>query len=484
MERDLHWVTEAVKGRLLESEQGPGQVDLALVVTDSREATEGSTYVARVGEQSDGHDYCAQAAQNGATCLIVERPVQVGAASQILVEDGTLALGQLAQAHLRSLRDEGDIAVIGITGSAGKTTTKDLLGFALSQFAPTVWPKLSYNNEVGCPITILKAQADTRYLVLEMGASAAGELDYLTDLAPLDVALVLMVGRAHLGGFGGTQELARAKAELVQGLVPTGIAVLNLDDPAISAMARYAPGRVFWFSVSGDAGADLWSQDVHFDELQRARFKLVDSKGSAEVRLGLVGEHQVSNALAAASVMVAIGLELGAVARALNGARASSPHRMDVKELSLQFEDGRERVVTLVDDSYNANPDSMAAAFVAARALAGKGRLLMVLGSMLELGDETDQIHAEVGAKALEAEPFAMVLLTGAERYLISADRGGDGELTAEVCASPVEALRVLEDHLEQGDTILVKGSNASGAWQVADALVDLSRNAAEGKTK
>lgn len=482
MERDLGFVAKAVDGRLLDPHAETVQVDLALVVTDSREATEGSTYVARVGEHSDGHDYCAQAVQNGATCLIVERPVQAGAADQILVEDGTLALGKLAQAHLQSLRESGDITVIGITGSAGKTTTKDLLGFALSQFAPTVWPKLSYNNEVGCPITILKAQPDTRYLVLEMGASAAGELAYLTRLAPLDVALVLMVGRAHLGGFGGIQELADAKAELVQGLLPSGVAVLNLDDPAVSAMARHAPGRIFWFSASGEPGADLWTQDVHFDALQHPSFELVEPGRAAEVQLSLVGKHQVSNALAAASVMVATGLELGDVAAALNGAHAGSPHRMDVKGLVLHLHDGRECSVTLIDDSYNANPDSMAAAFLTARALAGEGRLLMVLGSMLELGEQSDQIHAEVGAKALAAEPAALVLLSGAERYLKTDTRGNVAEFTAEVGTGPAEAPRVLEDHLEQGDTILVKGSNASGAWQVADALVGLSRSVVEEK--
>lgn len=478
MERDLDWAARAVRGKLLPPGAGKVQIDLALVVTDSREAVPGSTYVARVGEESDGHDYAAQAIENGAVCVIVERPLPLGGTPQLVVAEGTRALGDLARAHLEALRSEGEITVIGITGSAGKTTTKDLLGHGLSRFAPTVWPKLSYNNEVGCPITILKAGEKTRYLVLEMGASARGELAYLTKIAPLDIALVLMVGRAHLGGFGGEKALARAKSELVEGVVPGGVSVLNMDDPATRAMASLAPGPVLEFSAQGNTSANLWAEDIRFDSSQRARFQMVQLGASEPVQLSLVGQHQVSNALAAALVMIAAGFSLKDAAQSVGGAGPASPHRMDVRELELKS--GLPRRFRLVDDSYNANPDSMGAAFKAARALAGSGRLLMVLGQMLELGEESETIHAEVGADALNAAPEAVLILRGGESYIPSFPQAAAGQTTVEVAADPAEALRLLEELLSAGDTVLVKGSNGSGAWQVADGLVERSEDAKE----
>ncbi|WRS29451.1 UDP-N-acetylmuramoyl-tripeptide--D-alanyl-D-alanine ligase [Actinomycetaceae bacterium MB13-C1-2] len=453
--------------RMEEPEQS---VDLSLVVTDSREVSVGSTYVARIGENSDGHDFARSAVERGASLLIVERELPEIPVAQIVVDEATFALGRLAKAHLADLRRSADIKVIGITGSAGKTTTKDLLGRVLSGFGPSVWPKLSFNNEVGCPMTILQANEATRYLVLEMGASARGELRYLTNIAPLDIGVVLMVGRAHLGGFGGVQGLAEAKAELVEGILPSGTAVLNLDDDRVVPMSSVAPGHICWFSAKGIARADVRAENIEFDEAGRASFDVSTDSFTSRLQLGLVGRHQVSNALAAISAAHVLELGLDRVTSLISGLEAGSPHRMDVRALDIPLE-GQNCSVRLIDDSYNANPDSMKAAFQTARQLAGNGRLFMVLGEMLELGSDSDEIHREVGEAALSVSPAGLVLIGPAKAYVPDATPG----VLVMRAEDSDQAADLLRRRLRSGDTILVKGSNGSRSWKVADELVQMN---------
>jgi len=317
-------------------------------VVDSRLIETGGLFVALPGERADGHDFVAAALAGGAALVIAEREVD---GPCIVVENGEKALGALAREVLRRLRSTGEITVIGITGSVGKTTTKDLLAQLLEASGPTVAPVASFNNEIGLPLTVLRADERTRYLVLEMGASGPGHLDYLTDIAPPDVAVVLVVGRAHLGGFGGIEAVAAAKAEIVAGLAPGGLAVLNADDARVAAMSVRAPGEVLWFGEG--AAAQVRAEDAVVDETGRARFTLRGSGGTAPVTLQLVGEHHILNALAAAAAAIAAGLTVPDVATRLSAARAISPHRMAVTE--------RPDGVTVIDDSYNANPDSMRA---------------------------------------------------------------------------------------------------------------------------
>lgn len=484
MKRSLEWMANAVGGHLVETDfaSPEAHVDLSLVVTDSREAVQGATYIARVGENSDGHDFANSAISNGATTLIVERELPGLSVNQVVVQDSTVALGLLAKEHLAALREEGSIAVLGITGSAGKTTTKDLLGRVLSGFGPAIWPKLSYNNEVGCPMTILSADDTTRYLVLEMGASAVGELAYLTDIAPLDVGIVLMVGRAHLGGFGSVQRLARAKAELVEGIRKGGIAVLNADDPAVAGMSEFAPDSIVWFSAEGSPKADVLASDITFDEQGHPSFVVSDKQSEFPVNLGLVGTHQVSNALAAIGGARALGLDLGRVAGLISGLGAGSPHRMDVRTLQIPVE-GRSVSVRLIDDSYNANPDSLKAAFKTARTLAGDGRLVMVLGEMMELGQDSAQIHGEVGKDALKVDPGVMVLIGGGDAYVQPGQSSDFESVSVSRVHDATEALSLLGSVVQSDDTILVKGSNGSGSWKVADGLVQLGGASGEAET-
>ena len=458
MQASAQWIAEAVSGRLVGNDvpvTGP-------VVTDSREAQAGSLYVARRGESADGHAFVSGAATRGAVAAIVEHEVDE-AVAQIVVEDSTEALGALARAHVEKLRSSGDLDVIAMTGSVGKTTTKDLLLQIMSEDAPTVAPKLSFNNEVGLPLTVLLADESTRHLVLEMGASAPGHITYLTDIVAPDVAIELCVGHAHVGGFGGFEGVAAAKAELIKGTRPGGPVILNTDDPNVEAMAPLATGRVIRFSASGNERADVVARDVRLDRADRASFTLVTPEGEAPIDLKIVGRHHVANALAAAAGALTLGVSLQTVAAVLSRARALSPHRMDVHELRV---DGMD--LTLIDDSYNANLDSMRAGIAALASIGRDSQRIAVLGEMLELGEDSQSLHQQVGALIADAGVETLIGLgTDAHYYL----EGAPDVPNREVASDPQDAARLALEHAKDGAVVLVKGSFGSQSWQVADIL-------------
>ena len=461
MQASAQWIAEAVSGRLVGNDvpvTGP-------VVTDSREAQAGSLYVARRGESADGHAFVSGAVERGAVAVIVEHEVDEvdEAVAQIVVEDSTEALGALARAHVTKLRSSGDLDVIAMTGSVGKTTTKDLLLQIMSEDGPTVAPKLSFNNEVGLPLTVLLADESTRHLVLEMGASGPGHITYLTDIVAPDVAIELCVGHAHVGGFGGFEGVAAAKAELIKGTRPGGPVILNTDDPNVEAMAPLATGRVIRFSASGNERADVLARDVRLDRADRASFTLVTPEGEAPIDLKIVGRHHVANALAAAAGALTLGVSLEIVASVLSCARALSPHRMDVHELRVDGTD-----LTLIDDSYNANLDSMRAGIAALASIGRDSQRIAVLGEMLELGEDSQSLHQQVGALIADAGVDTLIGLgTDAHYYL----EGAPDVPNREVAADPQDAARLALEHAEDGAVVLVKGSFGSQSWQVADIL-------------
>ena len=458
MQASAQWIAEAVSGRLVGNDvpvTGP-------VVTDSREAQAGSLYVARRGESADGHAFVSGAAARGAVAVIVEHEVDEPVA-QIVVEDSTEALGSLARAHVEKLRSGGDLDVIAMTGSVGKTTTKDLLLQIMSEDGPTVAPKLSFNNEVGLPLTVLLAEETTRHLVLEMGASGPGHITYLTDIVAPDVAIELCVGHAHVGGFGGFEGVAAAKAELIKGTRPGGPVILNTDDPNVEAMAPLATGRVIRFSASGNERADVVARDVRLDRADRASFTLVTPEGEAPVELKIVGRHHVANALAAAAGALTLGVSLQTVATVLSHARALSPHRMDVHELRVDGTD-----LTLIDDSYNANLDSMRAGIAALASIGRDSQRIAVLGEMLELGEDSQSLHQQVGALIADAGVDTLIGLGADAHYYLE----GAPEVPNRVLAAdPQDAARLALSHAEDGAVVLVKGSFGSQSWQVADIL-------------
>jgi UDP-N-acetylmuramoyl-tripeptide--D-alanyl-D-alanine ligase len=357
-----------------------------------------------------------------------------------------------------------DLAVVAVTGSSGKTSTKDLIAQVVERVGPTIAPAGSFNTEIGLPLTVLRSDGRTRVLVLEMGARGVGHIAYLCSVAPPQIGVVLNVGSAHVGAFGSVDAIATAKGELVESLTPDGTAVLNVDDPLVAAMAARTSASVV--RVGRSAEADVRALDVRMGEGGRASFVLSTPEGSAPVRLLLVGEHHVSNALAAAAVGRAVGLGVEEVAEILATAAPVSRWRMEVTDRS----DG----VTVVNDAYNANPESVRAALSALVDLAGDRRTWAVLGEMRELGDGHADEHDAVGRLAVQLEVDRLVVVGEAARPMLRGAglEGSSGEepvLVGDVDA----AIALLRREVRPGDVVLVKASRAVGLERVAAALLD-----------
>ncbi|WP_204519772.1 UDP-N-acetylmuramoyl-tripeptide--D-alanyl-D-alanine ligase [Actinomyces procaprae] len=483
IERSLAQIAAFTGGELLPADAAPapGAQTASAVVTDSRRVGPGALFVALAGERTDGHAHVGTAAAAGAAAALVSDASTARASLSaagaalplIVVPDTVAALGALAREHLADLRRRaeeggGSLTVVAVTGSVGKTTTKDLTRQLLASQASTVAPIASFNNEIGLPLTVLETSGDTRYLVLEMGASGPGHIDYLTEIAPLDAAAVLMVGHAHMEGFGSVDGVARAKSEIVRGLLPTGTAVLNLDDPRTAAMAELAP-QVLTFSAVGAPDAAIRVGAVELDASAHAVFDLFlpGLDEPRRLRLAVPGAHNVANALAAAGLALAAGVAPEHVADQLSAARLESPHRMDVTTLL-----GRD--LLLIDDSYNANIDSMTAALAALKSLAGERRRVAIISEMLELGESSVADHTRTGE--LAAECGVGLLLTvgaGAAPAAAAARAAGVSTLELEDADAALAVLDSPDGPLHDGDAVLVKGSNGSGAWRLADHLRD-----------
>ncbi|MFF3912512.1 UDP-N-acetylmuramoyl-tripeptide--D-alanyl-D-alanine ligase [Streptomyces sp. NPDC001852] len=428
------------------------------VVRDSREVVPGSLFAAFVGERVDGHDYAPQVIEAGAVAVLASRPVGVPA---IVVDDVQTALGALARHVVRRL----GATLVALTGSAGKTSTKDLIAQVLQRKAPTVFTPGSLNNEIGLPLTALSATEETRFLVLEMGARGVGHIRYLTDLTPPRIGLVLNVGTAHIGEFGGREQIAEAKGEIIEGLPEDGAAILNADDPLVRAMAPRTKAKVVLFGESAEA--DVRAENVRLTDSGQPSFRLLTPSGASDVTMRLYGEHHVSNALAAAAVAHELGMSAEEIATALSEAGSLSRWRMEVTE--------RPDGVTIVNDAYNANPESMRAALRALAAM-GKGRRTWaVLGKMAELGDEALAEHDAVGRLAVRLNVSKLVAVGGIEAswlQLGAYNEGSWGEESVHVSDAQA-AIDLLRSELRPGDVVLVKASRSVGLESVAQALVE-----------
>ncbi len=426
------------------------------VVIDSREAGPGSLFAALPGTRTDGHAFAAAALAAGAVAVLAARPI---AGPAIVVPDVQAALGKLARAVID--RAPG-LTVIGITGSAGKTTTKDLAAQLIEQLGPTVAARDSFNNEIGHPLTVLKITGQTRYLVSELSARGPGHITQLCAIAPPRLGAVLGVGYAHVGEFGGLERIAAAKGELPAALPADGVAILNADDHRVAAMAARTQARVVMFGRA--AGADVRAEHVRTDELGRPAFRLVTATGSAPVQLRLYGEHHVHNALAAAAIAGELGMPLADIAAGLSAADARSRWRMEVTTLP----DG----VTVINDAYNANPDSVRAALAALATMARGRRGFAVLGHMTELGDDADRLHEEIGAAAAAASLAGVIVVGEAAAPILTGTKAvpaWQGELVH--VADAAAAVRAARDRLRDGDVVLVKASHSIGLERVALAL-------------
>lgn len=449
----LDEVAGAVGGAL----QGDADIEVTGVTLDSRAVKPGDLFVAVPGEQVDGHDFIADAVNAGAVAVLGQRLDGVPGA---VVPETTTALGALATALLARL---DDLTVVGLTGSSGKTSTKDLLAQVLGDHAETIAPPGSFNNELGLPLTVLRCTEQTRYLVLEMGARGIGHIAYLCGIATLDVGMVLNVGSAHVGEFGDRDAIALAKSEIVRSLSANGVAVLNADDPRVAAMAGVTAARVVTFGES--ASADMRISGLTLDERARASFTLSSAGEDAEVNLNLSGEHMAANAAAAAAAAISLGVPLIQAAESLSRAQSQSRWRMEVHETA--------GGVTVINDAYNANPESMRAALKSLVAMSTPGRTWAVLGEMLELGDESAEAHDSLGRLAVRLDVDKLVAVGEGARaiHLGAAHEGSWGEESTWV-PDVDAAVAMLSDQLAPGDVVLIKASRASGLEQVAEALL------------
>jgi UDP-N-acetylmuramoyl-tripeptide--D-alanyl-D-alanine ligase len=422
---------------------------------DSRKVAPGGLFAAFEGEKADGHDFASAAVKAGAAAVLSTRDT---GEPGVVVAEPLEALARLAHAVVGRL---GDLTVIGLTGSSGKTTTKDYIGQLLSRLGPAIAPAGSLNNELGFPYTVLQATEETRFLVLEMGARGIGHIRYLTDIVRPDVGVVLNVGRSHIATFVSLEGTAQAKGELVEALPAEGVAVLNADDPRVAGMAPRTKARVLLVGESEEAG--IRATDVVLDDQGRASFRITAAGRTGQVRLAVAGRHQVGNTLAAAAVALSLGMEFDDVVAALGGIGVVSVRRMDV----FKRPDG----VTVIDDSYNANPSSMAAALRALASMAGGRRTIAVLGYMAELGELERSSHEEMGRLAAELGVDRLVVVAENARPILDGAAGSDGWAgEALFAADQAAAIGIVKSDLRADDVVLVKGSRYR-TWDVVDAL-------------
>lgn len=479
------------------------EADVTELVYDSRNACPGSLFVALPGERVDGHDYAAAAWRSGAVAAITSRPVPGGLC--LITEDPVAAMGTIG-GYLTARAKAGGLRVIGITGSAGKSTTKDLLAQILERVAPVVAPRESMNNEIGLPTTASWVTADTRFLISEMGAKGIGHIRYLCQITPPDIGVVLNVGAAHLGKFGSRDAIAQAKGELIEALPGTGVAVLNAGDPRVRAMASRTDAKTIFFDVEPAQDPELVEgQDGHFDklsdrgegvsdlevyatglqpdDLDRWSFELVLAGVRHTVRLRLLGRHQVANAVAAAAAAHAAGVPGAVIAEALSAAESRSHWRMELHDLPGGG--------ILINDAYNANPVSMSAALDTLATIGARRKLskpasttTAVLGEMLELGDESGPLHEQVG-RAVAEHRIDRLITVGAGAEPIRAGALAAGLDPAAVTQVPDKAAALLSlRDLTSGDLVLIKASRDIGLETIGERLLSRDMDAVSTGTR
>ncbi|HET6825833.1 MAG TPA: UDP-N-acetylmuramoyl-tripeptide--D-alanyl-D-alanine ligase, partial [Amnibacterium sp.] len=419
----------------------------------------GGVFVARRGETTDGHRFAPEALEAGAALLIVERTLPL-AVPQIVVADSTDALAALAASVVATVRARGRLRVVGVTGSNGKTTTKNLLREICGRAGVTVASRASFNNEVGGPLTMLEVTLDTDFLVAEMGASHVGDIARLVRLAHPDVGIVLKVGLAHAGEFGGIERTVLAKSEMVRDLTPEDVAVLNRDDPRVIGMAEVTRARVLTFGIT--PGADVTAEDIEASATG-TRFELVLPGGERrDVAFAVLGEHHVANALAAAAAAHVLGIDADTIVAGLQAVTRAERWRMEVLATE---------PVTVVNDAYNASPDSMAAALKTLVQIA-PGRTVAVLGEMSELGELAGEEHDRIGLLAVRLDVRRLLVVgEGARRIHLSAVAQGSWDGESLYAPTIEEAEAILAALLEPGDTVLVKSSNSAGLRHLGDRI-------------
>jgi len=440
-------IAEIVGGKLI----GSDVTVTAAPVFNSKSAVPGSIFLALVGENADGHQYISDAFANGAVLAITTREVSERC---IVVNDVMTALNQLAKFVRSSLPD---LKVIALTGSQGKTTTKDLLNHILSTVAPTIAPAGNFNNELGAPITLLQCGANTKFCILEMGARHIGDIAALCSIATPDIGAVLKVGSAHIGEFGSAEAVAQAKSEMISSLSDSAVAVLGQYDKFTIDMKSLHNGKTITFGET--TSADVRAADIEIRE-GRPHFDLVTPAGRAAVGLRIAGIHQVANALAAAAIATNLDISIDVIAGALSTAELHSKWRMEIHEL-----DG----LVLINDAYNSSPESAEAALRTLVLFAQErgGQSWAFLGKMHELGASSPQRHASLGTLASELGIDHLVCIN-ADEY--AAEISPATQISVHKFTS-FEQAQELVSEMNQGDVLLVKASRAEKFELLADLI-------------
>ena len=449
-------VAGVVGGRLAD---GDPDIVVTVAASDDRDCVPGTLFAAIAGERVDGHDYIDSARERGAVAALTTRPVGSPA---IIVDDVVAALGALASYVIQRL--PGTL-VLGLTGSSGKTTTKDLLAAILAPHGETVAPRGSFNSEVGLPLTVLSCTTRTKYLVLEMGMRGREHIHYLCRIAHPRIAGVINVGSAHIELLGSREAIAEAKGEIIDDLPADGTAILHADNPLVMAQAGRTSAPIITFGEAADA--TVRASDITLDALARPRFTLHWQGSAVPVQLTLSGEHQVANALAATSFALAAGIDLADIVAVLETYVPASKWRMEVTE--------RPDGVTVINDAYNANPESMRAALKALVAIGREQgrRTWAVLGEMREIGDASVEEHDSIGRLAVRLDVSKLVAVGEGARpvHLGAAHEGSWGEESTWV-PDVDAAIALLQEQVRPGDVVLVKASRSIGLERVAEALL------------
>ena len=463
----LGQISDIVGGKLI----GDPAIKVSGVATDSRSCKPGDLFAAIVGERVDGHDYVGQAISSGASALLTSKLVE---GSQVLVPNSPDGLDPVIHAiakvskHVRSLMR--GVEVIGITGSSGKTSTKDMIGQVLSHAATTHAPAGSQNNELGLPLTLLSAPRDVKYLVAEMGMRGLGHITYLCELAQPTIGVITNVGRAHIGEVGSIEGIAKAKSELVRAIEPSGVVVLNADDERVMAMRELTQATVFTYGFAPTA--DVRAENLQLSAYGSYNFDLVYRGERIPASIPMLGEHNVLNALAASAVGIAVGMEVVDIARALTTLKQMSKWRMEVNQIPGN--------VTIINDAYNANPESMTAALETLTAIPATGNTFAILGKMHELGETSDAIHAQIAKLAIELGVTQVIAIgESAKSYVLpplstSATAGEKAETKAQKSVWLPDfdsACDYIVNEVNSGDILLFKASRAEQFEVLADRI-------------
>lgn len=448
-------------GRLI----GQGDVQISSSVeTDSRLCGAGSLFFAKPGEQADGHDFVSDAITRGASVAVVERELAVSI-PQVVVDNSVAALGELAKWLLGELRKSGRLKVIAVTGSNGKTTTKNMLRAILSSVGSTIAPIESFNNQVGAPISMLRADHTTEFLVVEMGAEGVGSIENLARLADPDISIILKVGMAHAGEFGGIEQTAKIKGELARATRADAKLVLNGDDLYVRSMSELTSAPASYFGTAADC--DFRGSEQTLSTLGTSFLMHWPDGQSEQIQLGILGEHHVMNALAAATAAELLGVSRQQIVSALEAMEGAERWRMQ----RLVRSDG----VVIINDAYNASPDSMRAALQTLAQLGAMGsRTVAVLGEMAELGEYSVAEHDAIGRLVVRLNIDQLVVVgEGAKIIHMGASQEGSWDGESKFFATIDEALQYLRGILTDGDTVLVKSSKSANLRFLGDDLME-----------